>query len=405
MTKLHTSSICLKNWDFVQDRILKMKSKLRNGIVIVLYSMILFILSVSICKAEEFEDIDYVEEVIKTTDIEIDGYKEELMLGETMNLAATVVPSNATDTVVTYKSSDVDIAMVKSSGMVEGKKAGKVIIYASCGDIVKELPITVKVKTKNIEVKSKYVVLHQGETFEIEAKVVPDTADKEITYKSLDENVAQVSDKGSVSAKGYGSTSIVVSNGYCEVSITIVVNSNIVENKMPIENVSSSINAENLPEVIDVNTYKIVTEDMLRHYYEKKKNFTVIGEKYKIYIDASDIVNCDNELNTQVDFIETPDGIAFEIKNKLCGKIVIDIERLVTNEKYLYIYNGEKEQYQRLYVEDIKTITIDTTGKYLISDDDLTDGAIKIVYIIGGLCILIIGIVIYIIVKNKYWFW
>ena len=86
-------------------------------------------------------------------------------------------------------------------------------------------------------------------------------------------------------------------------------------------------------------------------------------------------------------------------------KIVIDIERLVTNEKYLYIYNGEKEQYQRLYVEDIKTITIDTTGKYLISDDDLTDGAIKIVYIIGGLCILIIGIVIYIIVKNKYWFW
>jgi len=63
--------------------------------------------------------------------------------GDTLNLSATVYPSNATNKTVTWKSGNTNIATVSSNGVVTGKAAGNVIITATAGG---------KSATSNIEI-------------------------------------------------------------------------------------------------------------------------------------------------------------------------------------------------------------------------------------------------------------
>lgn len=354
---------------------------------------------------EKYEEFDTEEVIVKPIDIEIEGYQEELLLGDTMNLSATVVPSNSTETIVTYKSSDNNVATVKSTGIVEGKKAGKVIIYVSCGDITKEFPITVKIKTKAIIVNSQYVVMQTGQEFKLEAKVVPATADNSITYKSFDENIVKVSKSGVICAKECGTTSVLISNGYSQVSVTVVVNKPNISNDISDEIISEDVRVEDYPRVLDSSVYKKIDKDMLQYYYDNDIDFQIKAKDYTINIDGKDIVNCYNEINTSLNLEYTSDDIKFELKDKICGKMILDFSEIVTNHKYLYLYNNDKNKYERIDVKDINRFTIDTEGKYLITNDKLSDNDIYMWYIIGGVSVLIVVIVGYVLVKRKYWFW
>lgn len=133
--------------------------------------------------------------------------------------------------------------------------------------------------------------------------------------------------------------------------------------------------------------------------------FQIKAKDYIINIDGKDIVNCDNELNTSLNLEYTSDDIKFELKDKICGKMILDFGKIVTNQKYLYLYNKDKNKYERIDVKDINRFTIDTEGEYLITKDKLSDTAINIWYIMAGVCILIVVIVGYVLVKRKYWFW
>lgn len=381
-----------------------MENILRNKLIFVLGVMLIFITPTDICKAEEQEY--YIEETtIKATDIEIEGYEEELMVGETMSLTATVVPNNATDTSVVYKSSDTKIATVKSNGTVSGVAQGKVIIYVTSGDITKEIHITVKIKTKAIEVNTQYIVMQVGEQFKLEANVFPNTADNKLTYKSIDKDIANVSGNGTIDAKACGTTTVVVSNGYAQTVVTVVVNENSVLDEVAYEEVAASDSDIEYPDTINADEYAIITSNMLKFYYDRKKNITIYGNGYNIYLSGSDIVNCENELKSQIHFNEVEKGISFEIRDKLCGKITLDLSNMVTDERYLYLYDDNKEKYQEISIKDINTITIDTEGKYLISVEKLSNGVVSKYFVIIGLVAVALGIGIYVIVKRRYWFW
>lgn len=431
----------------MQDRMLKMKRTLKYSTVLIICFILYSLVFVDISKAEEdmgyeefeeqenldgqeefkeqedleveeelkekeeykeqekYEEFDTEEVIVKPIDIEIEGYQEELLLGDTMNLTATVVPSNSTETIVTYKTSDNNVATVKSTGIVDGKKAGKVIIYVSCGDITKEFPINVKTKTKAIIVNSQYVVMQIGQEFKLEAEVVPDTADNSIRYKSFDENIVKVSKSGVISAKECGTTSVLISNGYLQVSVTVVVNKPNISNDLSNEIISADVSVEDYPSVLDSSVYKKIDKNMLQYYYDNAIEFQIKAKDYIINIDGKDIVNCDNELNTSLNLEYTSDDIKFELKDKICGKMILDFSEIVTNHKCLYLYNNDKNKYERIDVKDINRFTIDTEGKYLITNDKLSDNDINMWYIIGGVSVLIVVIVGYVLVKRKYWFW
>ena len=351
---------------------------------------------------------DETKEKVEVTDIEISDYEEELDVDSLLSLSVTVLPKDATDAEVTYKSSNDQIATVNSSGEVKGIAPGEVIISISAGKITKEAKITVKIATKGIELNSDYCVMKPNEIFQIIAQVQPADAPGEITYKSMNTKVAEVSDNGVITAKACGNAVIAVSNGDLQVSVNVIVNEEQIEHDL--EEGNSNIDSEkgkSFPHEVGVNEYPIISAEMLKYFYEKEKVLTIRGEDYTIYLDGKDIVNFENELETKLLFSDENGGLGITVnaKKKLCGKITIDISNKITDEKNLYLYNEEKEKYQQIQSKDVSLLCVDTAGKYLVTNKKLSGIHINMLLILVGCVAVIIGGSVYIGVKKKYWFW
>ena len=91
---------------------------------------------------------------ILPTSVKINQGDKTLKVGETVNLTATVSPSNATNKTVTWKSSNGGVASVLStSGKVTARKVGKAVITASTSNgKTATVTITVTQEQKNIAV-------------------------------------------------------------------------------------------------------------------------------------------------------------------------------------------------------------------------------------------------------------
>ena len=87
---------------------------------------------------EDKTDVQDTGQNIPVTDIEISDHEEEVEVGKTINLTATALPANATESTITFRSSDINIATVTSAGEVKGISKGYVTIYVSAGSIIKE---------------------------------------------------------------------------------------------------------------------------------------------------------------------------------------------------------------------------------------------------------------------------
>ncbi len=348
------------------------------------------------------------EKTIEVQDIEIGNYEEELNVDATLNISATVLPTNATDATITYKSSNTEIATVNSSGEVKGIAAGQVVIYVTAGNITKQVPITVKIGTTAINLNSDYKVLKSGDTFQIKAQVQPAGAAGGITYKSLNTDIATVSGAGVITAKSCGNTGIIVSNGDLQVSVTVIVNeegsASTEEETSPIEEGEGN---RNFPEEVTTEEYPMISKEILKYFYENEKVLTIKGDGYIIYLDGKDIVNFENELKTQLVFEKVENGFTFVIndENKLCGKLTIELSEKITKEKYLYLFNTEKQRYQKLKAEDIETLHIDSAGKYLVTSKTLSGFHISFILVGIGCVAILVGVGAYIGVKKQYWFW
>lgn len=353
------------------------------------------------------ENEEIAEKRIEVKDVEISNYERELNVDATMNLTVTVLPSDATDTTVTYKSSNSKIATVNSSGEVKGIASGEVVIYVTAGNITKEAAIRVKVATTAIQLNSSYQVMKPNETFQIKTSVQPAGAEDKVTYKSTNEKVATVSAKGVITAKSCGSAAVIITNGEAHVSVSVIVNENgVVSDKME---ESGESREENIvfPEKVNVQKYAVISEGMLKYFYETEKMLTIQGDGYTMYLDGRDIVNYENELKTELRFQTEENGFSFVANggNKLCGKIKIDLSKKVTDEKYLYLYNEQKDRYQRIAMEDIKELSIDTAGTYLLTSELLSEWRMNVILIVAAIVAILIGVGVYIGVKKQYWFW
>lgn len=348
------------------------------------------------------------EEKIEVQDVEIGDYEKELKVDGVLNISATVLPSNATDTTITYKSSNPEIATVNSSGEVKGIAPGQVIIYVSAGNVTRQAAITVKIATTAIGLNSDYQVMKPGDNFQISAKVQPTGAAAGLTYKSTNVEVATVSTTGLITAKSSGSTAIIVTNGELQVSVTVIVNENGSSSVKKKENKKDNKRTESeFPQQVSVEEYPVISSDMLKYFYEQEKVLIIKGKGYTIYLDGKNIVNFDNELNTKLSFKKGTKGTTFVVNKgkNLCGKLTIDISKKVSGEKYLYLYNKEKKKYQKIKTDNISTLNIDTAGKYLITSGTLSGFQVNVVLIILGTVAVIVGIGVYIGVKKQYWFW
>ena len=165
-----------------------------------------------------------VEEYVAVTSISISQSTAEILIGETVQLTANVLPSNATDKTIFWASSKQSVATVSDSGLVSALKEGISTITVSAGGQQATCVVNVgKPRVTTINLSKTLINLATGEQETITAVALPqDSEDLSITWTSSDENVAIVND-GVVSARGEGNAYIIASNGSVQARCFVIV--------------------------------------------------------------------------------------------------------------------------------------------------------------------------------------
>ncbi len=176
------------------------------------------------------------------TGISLNNTSATINNGETLQLTATVSPSNATNKVVTWSSSNTSVATVSSSGLVTAKSRGTATITATTTDgsnLSASCSVTVNQLATGMTLNKTQATLVDGTTLQLTATVSPSNANnKTVTWSTSNSNVATVSSSGQVTAQNPGTTTITVAttdgsnlSATCQVTVTAQVATGISLNK------------------------------------------------------------------------------------------------------------------------------------------------------------------------------
>ena len=192
--------------------------------------------------------ITVTSETIAVEQITLSATSLSLKLGDSRTLTATVIPSDATDSQVTWSSSDPSVATVSDQGEVTAVRAGNCTITATAGG--KSAACTVTVSTQEIPVEritlsSTSLSLKEGDSHRLTATVTPsDATDSQVTWSSSDPSVATVSDQGEVTAVRAGNCTITATAGGKSATCTVTVSAK----EIPVERITLSSTTLSLKE-------------------------------------------------------------------------------------------------------------------------------------------------------------
>ena len=155
--------------------------------------------------------------VIEVTSVTLSQETADMIIGEKVQLKATVLPSDATDRTVTWASSRQSVATVSDDGLVTALAEGTATITASAGS--KSATCSVTVSKENVPVTSvtldrSSVIMEEGQYMTLVATVSPaDATDKTVKWKSSSPAVASVDENGTIRALAEGVTVVTASAG------------------------------------------------------------------------------------------------------------------------------------------------------------------------------------------------
>lgn len=170
---------------------------------------------------------------IEATKLELTKEKTTIKVGDKETIGYSVSPSNVTEKIVTWTSSNTSIAIVDNKGEITGKKAGTATITAQIGSIFKNVEVTIlnkEVKVEKITISGNTSVTI-GNQIVLKTIVIPSNAtDQKISWKSSDESIATVDSDGLVKGIKVGEVTITAIAGgksnSCTVKVTeVAVNS------------------------------------------------------------------------------------------------------------------------------------------------------------------------------------
>lgn len=177
-----------------------------------------------------------------------------LTKGQTQKLTATVVPANATNKAVTWKTSDKNVATVSENGLVTAKSAGTAIITCTAKDgsnVKATCKVTVTVPVSGIQLSQTSAALTVGDTLTLTKTIYPsDATNQAVTWTSSSDVVASVDSNGKITAKTAGSAVITCKSvsdnsvvGICNVTVKAKVQtpSEIKVNKITLNKTTASV--------------------------------------------------------------------------------------------------------------------------------------------------------------------
>ena len=147
---------------------------------------------------------------VPVTGVSLDESAATLSIKETLQLNAKVSPEDASNSNVTWKSSDPTVATVSDSGLVTAKAKGNatIIVETEDGKRTDKCEVTVSVPVESVSVNPATAELIVGKTLTLEAKVLPKEANQGVVWSSTDDKVATVDESGIVTAMAKGTATI-----------------------------------------------------------------------------------------------------------------------------------------------------------------------------------------------------
>ena len=165
-------------------------------------------------------------EEIPVSSVSINQPSAEMIEGETVQLKATVLPTDATDKTVEWSSSKQSVATISDKGLVTAIAEGTSTITASAGGKSASCVVTVSkrvIEVTSVTLNKESLELVEGEEETLVATVLPDNAtDKTVTWSSSAPDIAKV-DGGKVSAIKEGEATITAKAGTKSASCKVVV--------------------------------------------------------------------------------------------------------------------------------------------------------------------------------------
>lgn len=152
-----------------------------------------------------------------------------IFAGDALSLQTAVSPTDATNKLIRYSSSDSLIASVSSTGVITAKKSGTCIITATTvdGGYKASCAVTVLQKATGISIDKDKCSLDAGQTAQLTATVLPaDSYNKNVSWSSDNEEVLTVDENGIIKAlvPGIAKIKAVSDDGgfsaYCVVTVT-----------------------------------------------------------------------------------------------------------------------------------------------------------------------------------------
>ena len=148
--------------------------------------------------------------------ITLDKTSAEVLVGESLQLAATVEPENTTTKTVRWSSSDETVLTVSQTGLVQTLGVGRAVVTVHTqdgSDLSDSCIVTVKpILVEEICLSATILTTIPGQTFQLTADIYPANAtNQELAWSSSDRGVAQVSQAGLVTVLGGGSCFILCS--------------------------------------------------------------------------------------------------------------------------------------------------------------------------------------------------
>ena len=133
--------------------------------------------------------------------------------GKAIELSATLVPADVKDKIITWTSSDKNVAYVNDKGKVVASNQGTTVITAaSPGGAKATCTITVgQPLPESVSLNLTKLILEVGDLRYLRAAVTPDNAQNSFTWTSSNTGVATVSNTGELKATGVGTAVITVS--------------------------------------------------------------------------------------------------------------------------------------------------------------------------------------------------
>ena len=167
---------------------------------------------------------------VSVTGVTLNKSTLELTEGAEETLKATITPSDATNQVVTWSTSDNNIAKV-SDGKVTAVKAGEATITVTTSDGGKTATCKVTVKAVALEglsVNPATLEIVEGETKQLEVKFTPEAfGDKSVQWAADNTGIVSVDNNGLITALKPGTAKVYVKSmadetiqAFCEVTVT-----------------------------------------------------------------------------------------------------------------------------------------------------------------------------------------